>query len=161
MLGTSNIEFSPDEVSRYYDVRVPELNQRGSQWRGPCPIHHGTSDNFSVEPDTGVWFCHSRCGCGGDILALEMELTGVDFKTAKPEVFKLIGRDEPDQWRIVGTYEYLAQDGKLLFQVIRRERGHSANREKDFRQRRPDGNGGWIWNLKGVTRTACLTCSRP
>ena len=23
---------------------------------------------------------------------------------------------------------------------------------KSFKQRRPDGNGGWIWNLKGVRR---------
>ena len=31
----------------------------------------------------------------------------------------------------------------MLFQVCRFE-------PKDFRQRRPDGNGGWIWSVKGV-----------
>jgi hypothetical protein len=81
-----------------------------------------------------------------------MRLNNCDFKTAKSQVFQIIGRIEPEQWRVVETYEYVDEDGSLLFQVVRRERGHGANCEKDFRQRRPDGNGGWIWNLHGVIR---------
>jgi hypothetical protein len=46
---------------------------------------------------------------------------------------------------IVATYDYTDQSGKLLFQVVRFE-------TKDFRQRRPDGKGGWTWNLDGVKR---------
>ena len=41
---------------------------------------------------------------------------------------------------IVATYDYTDADGTLLYQVLRYE-------PKDFRQRRPDGNGGWIWKL--------------
>ena len=37
------------------------------------------------------------------------------------------------------------KSGKLLYQVCRLV-------PKDFRQRRPDGNGGWIWNTQGVDR---------
>lgn len=47
--------------------------------------------------------------------------------------------------RIVATYDYKDEKGQLLFQVVRFE-------PKDFRQRRPDGQGGWIWNLEGVRR---------
>ena len=47
--------------------------------------------------------------------------------------------------KIVATYDYRDEAGKVLFQVVRLE-------PKDFRQRRPDGNGGWIWNLDGVKR---------
>ncbi|MBZ5581391.1 MAG: hypothetical protein LAQ30_04155 [Acidobacteriia bacterium] len=39
-----------------------------------CPIHGGKDPNFSVEPATGRWFCHSVCGRGGDIIDLEMAL---------------------------------------------------------------------------------------
>jgi 5S rRNA maturation endonuclease (ribonuclease M5) len=46
---------------------------------------------------------------------------------------------------IVATYDYLDEGGKLLYQVVRFE-------PKTFRQRKPDGNGGWIWNLNGVRR---------
>ena len=41
-------------------------------------------------------------------------------------------------------YSYTDESGMLLYQVIRLE-------PKDFRQRRPDGNGSWIWSL-GETR---------
>src|SRR5215207_9540269 len=43
------------------------------------------------------------------------------------------------------TYDYRDPDGKLLFQVVR-------YLPKGFSQRRPDGVGGWIWNLEGVKR---------
>ncbi|MDZ4278289.1 MAG: phage/plasmid primase, P4 family, partial [Dehalococcoidia bacterium] len=46
---------------------------------------------------------------------------------------------------IAATYDYRDEDGRLLFQVVRL-------RSKEFRQRRPDGAGGWIWNLRGARR---------
>jgi hypothetical protein len=47
--------------------------------------------------------------------------------------------------QIVAMYDYVDEQGKPLSQVVRFE-------PKDFRQRRPDGNGGWTWNLQGVRR---------
>jgi hypothetical protein len=44
---------------------------------------------------------------------------------------------------IVATYSYADKDGTLLYEVVRHE-------PKTFRQRRPDGNGGWIYNLDGL-----------
>ena len=49
-------------------------------------------------------------------------------------------RDGNPKGRIVATYDYTDADGTLLYQVLRSSR-------KDFRQRRPDGNGGWTWKL--------------
>jgi putative DNA primase/helicase len=46
---------------------------------------------------------------------------------------------------IVKTYDYTDERGDLLFQAVR-------YRPKDFKQRRPDGNGGWIWKLSDVRR---------
>jgi 5S rRNA maturation endonuclease (ribonuclease M5) len=45
---------------------------------------------------------------------------------------------------VVATFDYEDEHGDLLFQVVRFE-------PKDFRQRRPDGRGGWVWRL-GDTR---------
>jgi predicted P-loop ATPase len=45
---------------------------------------------------------------------------------------------------ILATYDYKNATGKLLFQVVRMA-------PKKFRIRRPDGVGGWLWNL-GDTR---------
>lgn len=46
---------------------------------------------------------------------------------------------------IIATYDYKDESGKLLYQMVRYE-------PRNFRQRRPDGNGDWIWNLDGVRR---------
>ena len=44
---------------------------------------------------------------------------------------------------IIAVYDYIALDGCVLHQTVRFI-------GKKFLQRRPNGNGGWIWNLKGV-----------
>ena len=47
--------------------------------------------------------------------------------------------------RISATYDYRDQALTLLYQVCRYE-------PKDFRLRRPDGRGGFAWNVRGVRR---------
>jgi len=42
-------------------------------------------------------------------------------------------------------YDYHDADGALRYQVVRYP-------DKGFTQRRPDGKGGWLYNLDGVTR---------
>lgn len=46
--------------------------------------------------------------------------------------------------RLVATYPYRDGDGALIFEVLRFD-------PKSFSQRRPDGHGGYHWNLDGVT----------
>jgi hypothetical protein len=46
----------------------------------------------------------------------------------------------PKKARIIATYEYRDANGELLYQVCRLE-------PKSFRQRRPDGNDGWVWDV--------------
>jgi hypothetical protein len=47
--------------------------------------------------------------------------------------------------RIAETYPYVDEAGRLLYETVRYD-------PKDFRQRRPDGAGDWIWDIKGVRR---------
>jgi RecA-family ATPase len=49
-------------------------------------------------------------------------------------------RGDGNKHRIVAKYDYTDATGVLLYQVLRLE-------PKGFRQRRPDRNGGWIWEL--------------
>lgn len=62
----------------------------------------------------------------------------------------------------VKGYRYTDRDGNPLYEVIRYqfeladgtfERGKDGNLKKTFRQRRPDGRGGYIWNLDGIGHT--------
>jgi DNA primase len=51
--------------------------------------------------------------------------------------------NEGSQPRIVSQYDHKYEHDQLVYQVVRYE-------PKAFRQRRPDGKGGWVWNVKGV-----------
>ena len=76
-------------------------------------------------------FCCMACGAKGNLRALATKL---NLEDASPSLSD----------RIVAEYDYRSPDGVLLFQVVRLT-------PKDFRQRRPDGAGGWKWDLKGIT----------
>ena len=80
------------------------------------------------------------------MIGFEMELTGGSVSGAAAEVRNIVGRpDRQKKGPIVSVYDYADENGQLMFQCVRHE-------PKDFSQRRPDGHGGWIWNLEGVRR---------
>ena len=147
-MKTRNLELSPSEIASYYRRQAPKVKQQGKEWRGPCPIHGGKRDSFAVNSDSGQWYCHSECGRGGSVFDLEMALTGVSFLEAKREIASIVGRpkgSDASLAAIATTYPYRDEKGKLLYEVVRYE-------PKDFRQRRPDGRGGWTWKLNGARR---------
>jgi len=93
-----------------------------------------------------------------NVIDLVMRMDGVSFKTACQKLAQRAGlgngnghapQTAPAGQRIVATYDYHDEEGKLLYQIVRKEPGKDG-RDKDFDARRPDGSGGWIWNLKGV-----------
>src|SRR5580704_5395333 len=61
------------------------------------------------------------------------------------EPFKPNGHAKPSSTK--RHFDYCGPDGALLYQV---ERDDLPDGGKKIRQRRPDGNGGWVWSLKGV-----------
>jgi hypothetical protein len=131
------------------------------EWRCPCPIHGGQRDSFAIASDTGQWYCHSECGRGGDIIALELALHGGSFLEAKRRVYELIGapalapkvepitrRRRPEHLKPVKYYAYLNSDRTLKYEVIRYEgiNPETGLREKDFGSRQPDREAGkWIY----------------
>src|SRR5262249_19482085 len=91
-------------------------------------------------PETESWNCHD-CKRGGSVidwLMIEMNLTAV-------EAMQRLRSGNNGSSETVATYGYTDEAGKLLFQCVRFA-------PKRFRQRQPDGKGGWIWNIEGVRR---------
>jgi putative DNA primase/helicase len=172
----SHGELTPPEVSEYYRVRMPGLEQRGNEWRAGCPIHKGKDPNFSVNAETGLWMCHSQCGRGGSVYDLEMALSGSDFYDAAREVRRIVGRPDPRpiepepeiKWGLSGwQHEYL----RRRIEKVEAEHGwkHSATypyfeadgrfayvkvrfidkqNDKTFRQYALSSNGGWVARKK-------------
>jgi putative DNA primase/helicase len=108
-----------------------------------------------------VWYDHGEQRGGGllDLVAYskgqpKQKLRGKAFidEWAEAHRMGLVPYPPPEKKPNGGgqpsaTYPYHDESGALLFEVVRFDAADPNNR---FRQRRPDGNGGWIWNLKGV-----------
>jgi putative DNA primase/helicase len=135
---------TPDEIKRYITAKLPNLKRSGKEYRGGCPRHNGKDPNFTISGETGLWICHSQCGVGGDIFSLEMDLSGSDFRGAKAEVYRIVGRIAAQRRKLVATYQYTDEVGKPLYEICRFEPGKNG-REKDFLHRYPDGCGGYVW----------------
>jgi hypothetical protein len=108
----NRITFTAAEVVAYYRTRLPKLSQRGRQWRGVCALHRGKRFSFSVNPETGCWYCFADCGRGGSLIDFEMMLTGADFMTALAAVFAIVGRAMPERARMTRDEWQAAQEAR-------------------------------------------------
>jgi 5S rRNA maturation endonuclease (ribonuclease M5) len=136
------------DVRGYYAALGVDLPDRAGNVTVRCFTgdHDDRRASGSVNTDSGLWHCHS-CGEGGNAYQAALKVG-----LSKAEALELTARHglrEPGAGNghreIVATYPYEDEDGELLFEVARFE-------PKDFRQRRPDGHGGWDWKLGNTPR---------
>jgi putative DNA primase/helicase len=108
----------------------------GSGWIAKCPAHEDRVASLSISESKSdgrvLVHCHAGCTTENVLAAVGLEMR---------DLF----REASEAPRIVAEYNYPNERGELLFQVVRYV-------PKGFRQRRPDGNGGWNWHLNGTRR---------
>jgi len=126
----------------FYAAELPSLKVNGSNTATAlCPFHGDTKPSLSIDLKTGGFKCFG-CDAKGSIFDFHARCHGGDFKSAVAALAQKAGLTTARN-KIVATYDYTDEAGKLLFQVARYE-------PKGFAQRRPDGKDGWIYNLKDV-----------
>lgn len=54
------------------------LEKRGQRLLGLCPFHKEKTPSFSVDAQSGLYYCFG-CGAGGDAIKFHMQTTGDDF----------------------------------------------------------------------------------
>ncbi len=129
-------------------ISLPEITQKlhnvkktANGFSARCPNHDDAKNSLLLkEQPSGKISIDCLAGCNYAAVLSHFDLKPNDLypnrngngSRAKPE-------REP-----VKTYRYTDEEGKLLYEVCRYE-------PKDFRQRRPNGNGGFISTL-GETR---------
>jgi hypothetical protein len=120
---------------------------------GDVEWRYGTHGSLSIDLRKGTWFDH-EANQGGGVLDFLKREKGLDKASAvawlrQQGLLNGAGTVRPKlRSRLVATYDYCDEQGRLLFQVCRHE-------PKAFSQRRPDGNGGWDSSrgcMKGVRR---------
>lgn len=125
---------------------------------GLCPFHKEKTPSFTVTPSKGAYHCFG-CQAGGDVFSFVSEVEGIPFGAAVQRVAEMAGiapsagggfKAEPPKKvkpQITATFEYVDEQGELLYEVCRVEPGMNG-RKKDFWQRRKHPmDGEWVWGV--------------
>jgi hypothetical protein len=151
----------PDHVRLLESVARHFFGDPNQRLSGKGELRFGNHGSMSVDLKKGCWHDH-EAKKGGGALDLIMRETGISepreaYAWAEREGYwtnsRARARDSANgaagahrpRREPAATYDYADEGGELLSQVVRYE-------PRGFRQRRPDGRGGWIWNLQGVRR---------
>lgn len=147
----NRLKFSRDQIRRYFTSRLPEqvIHDR-VQVNVRCPFHDDRKPSMSLNLDEGIWNCHGPCDEGGGLLDFERKFSKRGDGEAWAAIYSAMGIEQPenggkDYAEPEATYPYTDADGEFLYEFLRYP-------GKQFKVRRPDGQGGWIWNLHGVDR---------
>ena len=97
----------------------------------------GTHGSKHIDLTKAVYFDHEAGPPGGGYRDL--------YKLVHGEFPENGNGKASNKFNIIAKYDYCDKDAKLIFQVVRVS-------PKSFRQRQPNGKGGWAWNTAGVTK---------
>lgn len=121
--------------------REPPKNSSGG-YLTLCPCHADNDFSLSISPTPGGKLLFKCFGnCPQETLVTYFKDHGYLSSNGDGHKARRESLGEPVQ-----VYPYLDAAGKLVFQVCR----YVTPEGKTFRQRRPDGKGGWIWKMTGV-----------
>lgn len=107
-------------------ARALNAHRSGSDWMAKCPAHNDRNPSLCIRDADGKVLLHCHAGCSQTDVIEALTARGI----WQPE--------RTESSRIVAVYDYTDESGNLLYQVVRYE-------PKNFKQRRPDGYGGWTW----------------
>ena len=128
-------------------ARVNHTKAGDNQWDATCPCRND-DENPSLRISVGaqnqvLMKCMRGGGCDISEICKSIDLDLKDLfpkDTAKPKKKKLTIED---------TYKYFSESGELVMEVLRYR---DSDGKKTFRQRQPDGNGGWNWSTSGLEK---------
>lgn len=110
-----------------------------------CPSHDDRKASLSISAGhDGRVLLHCFAGCSTEQILSRLGLSISDLFPRNRSDNNPKSRRDKEARQIVTEYSYPNEEGEVLYQVTRSE-------NKVFRQRRPDRNGRWVYNL-GDTR---------
>ncbi len=132
--------------------RLTGVVTSGNGWEARCPCRSDDRNpSLSIherEDGTVLLFCHRNGGCKAEQICSSVGLSMTDLHPPKPREAKFATsypKAEPSKLKFVKAYDFYDADGTLLFQKVRYVDENTGR--KTFRQRKPDGKGGWDYKL--------------
>ena len=150
--------------------RLQGVRKTSGGWQACCPCRDDDNNpSLSIgQGDDGrtLLKCHRGISCDVEKICTSVGLRVSDLMPQgdKPSVLDVrsFGDDRPvsintqqkqakaqSKTKFVESYDYTDELGNLLFQKIRLV---DENGRKTFRQRKPDGNGGWVYSASDVRK---------
>ncbi len=141
-------------------------SRAGDNWSCRCPAHDDKHASLSIkQAPSGKLLVHCHAGCEQDSVIGQLKQRGQwpnGFShSSVPNVGVQINYDTLGQKAaaveqaaiirpnvnlgIEEIYQYVDEQGEIRFECVRMN-------PKNFRQRRPAENGGYVWSIKDVTR---------
>jgi len=165
---------SPSPQTENFLSLLDGVRKAGSGWVARCPCRNDDS-NPSLSVGQGadgrvLVTCHRGMSCNVEEICSAVGLGVSDLMPPKDEFGnfnKLESRptpapkrteqrqstprpvEPPKKQTLVATYDYTDENGVLLFQKLRYV---DEDGKKTFRQRKPDGNGGWEYSLGDIPK---------
>jgi hypothetical protein len=161
---------SPDWAQMFFSKLQKLRETKVGEWVALCPGHddHHPSLGISLVPHAQYGQRLLLCCCSPEDILKAIDLTWQDLVQRPPDGTSHRVKSSANRTSTTGVrnpeskqvafYDYRDEQGGLLYQVIRNEPALKAKGKdgkflkKDFTQHRPDGDGGWIYDLNGVRR---------
>lgn len=131
--------------------KLSGVRQDGKEWKALCPAHDDHDPSLGITEKDGklLLVCRSQnCQTPDIVKALGLRMADL-FTDAKAG--SRIERDPKKKPSLVATFTYRDAEGAEVYQALRWEPGFHGEK-KSFTQQRPDGRGGYIRDMKGVTK---------
>ena len=122
--------------------RLTNVKQEAGGYSACCPAHEDKHASLSIkEGEDGRCLIHCHAGCTPEAILSAIGLKISDLYPPK-QGSAINGKPTIDR-----VYKYLDATGKrTVFEVVR------YKNPKGFKQRVPDGSGGYAWSMKSITR---------
>lgn len=134
---------------------VPVIGRAGDWWRFAFPPWRKDSNSKGFSACRDEWRDHAKDEGGSVLDLVQRAMFPGDTAPLFRETQEYLGRllhltprasvgSGRHGGRVVATYDYRDLAGNVVHQTLRYD-------PKEFRQRAPDGHGGWRWSLSDVT----------
>lgn len=108
------------------------INDSGQYIRSACPIHQGNNITaFVYNKSSKLWYCHTACDTGGDIISLVMQMEQLAFKDAINRIAELLHLDITNM-EILEQTTAQQKEIRSWLEYMRRKKEQKTNRVFDI-----------------------------
>ncbi len=141
-------------------AHLKQVRRSGDSWTARCPAHDDRIPSLNIREKDGKILVHCFAECTVEAICAALR---IEVRDLFPQRAESIGNTQSSEWgnrwtdgqplgKPIAVYDYTDENAAILSQVGRFERVSKGERQKTFRQRRPDGKGGWTRTVADVRR---------